>query len=254
MKPAVPPGSRLAGGPECSASAAAAVRRPKHVFCFGDSLTAGTSPPERAEHPYGKHLLDALQSHGPPGASGVDGTPTATVEWLGLPGWTATSLLKELDLKGELGQTARDRREREEGGTAAASSAAGAPPFDLVIILAGTNDLAYETKPWQIVSAIQDIHSIAHGLGCPTMALGIPPSGYQSQSEQARLLARSVNDALKSWAENECPYDTRYVPYPIEDFDRSTGFWSPDGLHFSPEGYKFVADALAPIVAEILWD
>ena len=236
----------------------------KHVFCFGDSLTHGTSPPQLEEYPYGKHLRDALLSYGPDASEGVSAPLPATVEWLGLPGWTSRSLLREVDLKGCLVQMAAARRRDPQATAAAAAGETTAttnlPPFDLVIILAGTNDLGYETEPRPIVESIRGIHAIAHGLGCPTIALGIPPSGYQSVSTPARNLAGAVNRELEAWAAEtagaaaaDSP-TARYVPHPIRDFDPSGGLWAPDGLHLSPEGYRFVAEELAPIVAEILWD
>ena len=220
-------------------------RTTKNVFCYGDSLTAGTSPPEREKYPYGKYLEDALRGSDP------GDPPAASVRWLGRPGWTAPALLTKIDL----GEVLREAAADIDGGDAdddADDDDADHPPFDLVIVLAGTNDLGYAGEAGPIIEAVEAIHAVAHGSGCPTVALGIPPSGYQSRSETARALASSVNEAPELWASSDDL--ATYVPYPIREFDPTNGdgWWSFDGLHFSPEGYRFVAESLAPIVAELL--
>ena len=195
------------------------------VFCYGDSLTAGTSPPLNQEFPYAKHLQEKLRT--------MPGLESSIVRWKGYPGWTSSALLSEGGLPALLDNIH-----------------ASAGTLDLMIILAGSNDLAYETDSQAILNSITDMHDIALSKGSKTIALGIPPSGWQVQSNSARVLANSVNSQLESWAkENESIF---FAPFPIQEFDRSSGFWSPDGLHFSPDGYKKIGESLVPIVADIL--
>lgn len=223
-----------------STSTTSGLASAKRVFCFGDSLTAGTSPPESALFPYGQHLSEALGERSAAAAS------TADVRWRGFPGWTASTLLTDAGLRGFL-----DRAAAENGG----DDGAQPPPLDLVVVLAGTNDLAYATESGEIFESIRGIHEVARARGCPTIALGIPPSDWQSRSEPARSLAGDVNRRLESWAATTTTTKpkTTFVPFPIRDFDRSSGFWSPDGLHFSPRGYRAIGRSLAPIVGDLLW-
>lgn len=229
----------------------------KKIFCFGDSLTAGSSPPSLVEHPYAPHLEQTLKS--------LQGFESCLVRWKGYPGWTSADLLAEGGLEGILDNI---------------KSKAG--PLDLLIVLAGTNDLAYATEndADKIFNSIVDIHKVAHLNGCKrTIALGIPPSGWQMQSSSARKLADSVNGKLESWATKILHSDdddgggtqseelkefeegsgnengrgtVAFVPFPIETFDASSGLWAPDGLHFSPEGYETIGKSLASHVMNVL--
>ena len=123
--------------------------------------------------------------------------------------------------------------------------------YQTVIVLAGTNDLAHDYSSDEIVESIQGIHQLALEKGCTkTLALGIPPSGWQTQSKDARNLADSVNQKLEAWVANQSA--TTYLPFPIETFDRSSDLWSVDTLHFSEAGYRFLGAALAPTVVEML--
>ena len=119
-----------------------------------------------------------------------------------------------------------------------------------------------------IFSNIQGIHKIAHSYGCKTIALGIPPSGWQLQDlNKVGNIADEVNEKLQSWCcDNDvdgssstassssccCSTMVTYVPFPIKEFDRDSGLWAPDGLHLSPEGYKTIGVSLSPIIANIL--
>ena len=195
------------------------------VFCFGDSLTAGSSPPLTEDFPYSKHLQEKLRT--------APRLESSVVRWRGYPGWTASALLNEGGLP-----------------TLLDNIHASAGTLDLVIILAGTNDLAYESDFQKILDSIIGIHNIVHEKGAMTLALGIPPSGWQAQSISAKNVAATTNSALESWAKgNE---KVLYCPFPIQNFDRNNGFWCPDGLHFTPDGYKHIGESLAPIVADVL--
>jgi len=214
----------------------------KRVFCFGDSLTAGTSPPGHELYPYALNLEDALE---------FQDAEATKVQFRGFPGWTSSLLRTDAGLDSILTRAAALRTEEHIDQHDPDLEEEPPPPFDVVIILAGTNDMAHEPDAQVIYDSIKGIHEMVLAKGCPTIALGIPPSGWQSQSEAAHLLAASVNEKLASWAASNT--SSIFLPFPIETFDRSTGFWSTDGLHLSKSGYKFVGTSLAPIVAEILW-
>ena len=259
----------------------------KKVFCFGDSLTAGTSPPyERELFPYATYLEEALRTRSTSStntniadadadadAANIENNESndndnnachlpeytsVVVRWKGFPGWQASTL-------------------RDDGGLATIISnlivkggedEPPPPPLDLILILAGTNDLTYEDDSSIICSNIQGIHEIAHSYGCKTIALGIPPSGWQIQdSNKVGNIANEVNEKLQSWcccdndvggsssstaSSSSCSTMVTYVPFPIKEFDRDSGLWAPDGLHLSPEGYKTMGVSLSPIIANIL--
>jgi lysophospholipase L1-like esterase len=207
---------------------ASAMATARKIFCFGDSLTAGTSPPLNQDFPYALHLQSTLRNNYPE-LSGV------LVRWKGFPGWTAPNLYRE----GGLADT-MDKIESSAG------------PLDLVIILAGTNDLAFEANSDDIFNSIKKLHDIPHGKRVKTLCLGIPPSGWQMQSKETRDIAKSVNSKLRSWAVNDSCGLVTFAPFPIVSYDNSSGCWCGDGLHFSPKGYQFLGENLATIVAKVL--
>jgi lysophospholipase L1-like esterase len=126
----------------------------------------------------------------------------------------------------------------------------GGMPLKLVIVLAGANDLACNDDPTVISDIIQALHRICHGEGVPhTLAVGIPPSGYQSLNEEAASLARTVNNQLKEYCQSESR--ASFVPFPFE-YARDDEKWACDGLHLSAEGYRVLGLSLAPVVEQII--
>lgn len=245
------------------------VKDKKKIFCFGDSLTAGTAPPSFQEYPYARHLESKLNElvqleHK---QTEDDAIPSPNQSFMvrhyGLPGWTATQLsspegnltpiLERIKIQSKSAENT-DSTSNED-----TNSSTGYP--SLVIILAGTNDLAYctnETQCQSIFQSIQSIHQLCHDKNINTIALSIPSSAWQCQDNSsgsnAAMYAKLINDKLESWAMMEQNEQTvvHYIPFPIETYNPSSGYWSPDGLHFSPEGYAFIGESLAPTVKNIL--
>ena len=199
------------------------------IFCYGDSLTAGTfnmGEPDQL-FPYAPHLERALCANG----------DSFMVRHRGLPGWTAAAMNDNVDdetrgLRGSL------RRIKEAAGDD--------PPVALAIILAGTNDLGCYADAASILEALQGIHLASHACNVPTLAVGIPPSGFMARDEYAAKTAAEVNSSLRDWCASEAMAD--FEPHPIATFEPSSGLWSSDGLHFSPEGYRVTGEGLAAAV------
>eukprot|EP00536_Pseudo-nitzschia_multiseries_P015807 jgi/Psemu1/292216/fgenesh1_pg.957_\ len=226
----------------------------KRIFCFGDSLTAGTAPPSYELFPYAKHLETALNrlrrgtTGGTNGTSSGEPTPTPTptpavqVRWKGYPGWTAPALLQDGGLSDFLERAAAVTA--TAAATTTSSSAAeeeetDRPAIDLVIVLAGTNDLGYAKDAGDVFEAVRSIHELAlaeKGRVGRTVALSIPTSAWQSHTPAAEALASEVNARLEEWAETTTDSAVTFVPFPIEEYDRDSGLWAPDGLHFFSGG------------------
>ena len=51
-------------------------------------------------------------------------------------------------------------------------------PFDLVLIMVGTNDLAMGVAPGMVLHSIQALHAECHRRGVRTVALGVPQSFF----------------------------------------------------------------------------
>jgi lysophospholipase L1-like esterase len=142
------------------------------ILCFGDSLTAGTSPPNAEYFPYAPYLEQALKDRG---------LENVVVRHRGMPGWTTQQMLQDLD--GE-----------RTGLRSAIIGAVKQDPVNalsLVILLAGTNDMAHRSTADEIANNVRTLHQVSYENGVPrTLAIGIPPSGYQSQVPSARLLSQ----------------------------------------------------------------
>lgn len=196
------------------------------ILCYGDSLTAGTSPLGQVLYPYAPHLERALHQQ--------TTLRDAVVRHRGLPGWTSEQMLA--DANGEL--------------TGLRTAIQAGFPIDLVILLAGTNDLAYGDRPEPIVQTILGLHQLCYDEGVKhTIAIGIPSSGYQSTNQQVKLLAQTINNELANFSQRDPR--TTFVPFPF-GFQYDDEKWAMDGLHFSPLGYKVLGESLAPTVDFIL--
>jgi lysophospholipase L1-like esterase len=194
------------------------------VLCFGDSLTAGTSG--RQFFPYATYLESKLRSMG----------RRVQVQHLGMPGWTAPQMLEHLD--------------SNRTGLRRAIRAAQNPGFSLVLLLAGTNDMGRGYGQAETVENILQLHQVNYDSGVPrTVAIAIPPSGYQSVNEPARALAGRINQDLRAFCDTEDR--ATFVPFPF-DFERGGANWFQDTLHLSETGNKGLGESLAPIVEKIL--
>ena len=203
------------------------------VFCFGDSLTAGTSPPGYKDFPYAPHLQATLND-----GSGSDRkNHNVMVRHLGYPGWTSDQLLENANGSGGLRTIIQNNKETN--------------PMSVVILLAGTNDLGYERPVDDIVDSVVALHKLCYEESVShTIAIGIPPSSYQSVVKQAEEDCNEVNMKIQKYCESE-PRAT-YFPFPNTSWSRDDKRWSSDGLHFSAMGYQELGESLAPVVKEIL--
>lgn len=205
--------------------------RVHNILCFGDSLTAGLSPPNAEYFPYAPYLEQALKERG---------LENVVVRHRGMSGWTTEQMLKNLD--GE-----------RTGLRSAIIGAVKQDPVNalsLVILLAGTNDMAYHSTADEIADNVRTLHQVSYENGVPrTLAIGIPPSGYQSHVPSAAALAVEINGKLEQFVSEEVKASYIASPFP---FERGGENWAPDTLHFSPRGYQVLAESLAPVVEQIL--
>jgi lysophospholipase L1-like esterase len=207
----------------------------RRIFCFGDSLTAGTSPPGFQNYPYALHLEAALNQK----KSKTSGAVVVQVRHLGYPGWTSEQLLEDAD---------------DEGGLRTTILRIQDPSLSLVVLLAGTNDLGYRCSVEDIVNSITSLHQLCYQEGIPhTIAIGIPPSGYQYSYKQAAECAHQVNQKLQAFCDSQNNNNNKatFVPFPFE-WAPNDDNWSSDGLHFSSKGYQMLGESLAPVVERII--
>jgi lysophospholipase L1-like esterase len=194
------------------------------VLCYGDSLTAGyvTESPYTHEYkPWAPLVAEAL---------GV------RVDHCGMSGWTTQQMLEALDAT-----AAADVCEERRPGLRALLRARA---YTHVVLMAGTNDLAFGGQPEEVFARLRALHEACHAAGVErTVALTIPESALSCPSAtrfpSARLVERrrEANELLKAYAEAAAPrcafvaMDAE-VPWAPESPD-----WEPDGLHMSEAGY-----------------
>eukprot|EP00435_Cladocopium_sp_Y103_P000251 s2146_g1.t1 len=154
---------------------------------------------------------------------------------------------------------------------------------DLVIIMAGTNDLPFADGK-QIFESIHGLHTACHRLGIPTIAIGIPDSGGRSVKRYGRYgmlpeNRRKVNSLLSAWVKESHQIrsmssgidlgflggeSTRPSPMGPETFvnsaalmpfgprSRSEGYWETDGTHFTATGAKTLGRRLAELLRPMI--
>jgi lysophospholipase L1-like esterase len=208
------------------------------ILCYGDSLTAGTSSLPWELYPYAPHLEQALNN-----AKSSTSSSTFVVRHRGMPGWTADAMV--------------DAANDPQNGLRSAIRGIQNPALSCVIILAGTNDLGYafglpkEQRVSAIVTPVQALHEMAWANGVEyTIAIAVPPSGYQAQVREAADLARAVNQSLQEFCQ-QSGGKAHFVHFPFE-YQMGGENWCSDGLHFSPKGYQVLGEYLAEPVMKLL--
>jgi lysophospholipase L1-like esterase len=212
------------------------------ILCYGDSLTAGTSSSLWELYPYAPHLekalnQDILTTTGSNNNKNAPPTCYYAVRHKGMPGWMASTMVESLD--------------DPQYGLRAAIQGITNPSLSLVILLAGTNDLGYAMDEERVLRPIRALHEMAWREGVPhTLAIALPPSGYQSQVLEAASLATTINQKLQEFCHASHGRGI-FVPFPFE-YERNGNHWAPDGLHFSPEGYQVLGNYLKDPVRIVL--
>lgn len=210
---------------------------------YGDSLTAGFPSYE----PYAKSLSSAL----------VDAGISAEVIGCGLCGLTAVEMASGVD-----SSQLQDQFCRKGPGLRKLLDDEG--PFDLVVIMAGTNDLGVpDTSAEAVLCSLKTIHEACWTAGTPTVALSIPESkvtGTVQYPEGAKKW-HAINDALARWAtakEGDPSLKSSFLVnsatlVSFDDAALARGLWHPDSLHFTSAGSREFGSKLAPIVASHLF-
>jgi len=210
----------------------------RRVLVYGDSLTAGYYNGGTAFEPYGLQLAKVL-------APELD----VEVQCCGLIGVGVEEMAKNLtDLQIE------DVRHRMGRGVSHILAEQG--PFDLAIIMGGTNDLAHGTPLPRILRALQALHGACWEVGVPTVAMTVPPNHCVGRRTAYAKNWRDLNRQIASWAVS----GETNAPARIVDVEKLVPFgsgqkallWERDGLHFSPAGSRQLGSGLASHVESLL--
>jgi lysophospholipase L1-like esterase len=137
-------------------------------------------------------------------------------------------------------------------------------PFDLVLIMAGTNDLGVPQSPaTEVLACLKRMHRACWAVGTPSLALSIPESlvtGNPTQYPEAAQKWQAINKGLAAWgrvAQDKNPCNRPFFVNVAElvAFDmaaRRQGLWDSDNLHFTAAGSGEFGTHLAPMIASHL--
>lgn len=207
----------------------------KHILCYGDSLTAGYFNKGRSFEPYARALTEKLADIG----------MACRISFCGFSGRTAEEMVQTASgsLKDIVGLRGKGLiRTLEEDG-----------PFDLVIIMAGTNDLGFGADHSQIIGWLQSLHAMCHERCVPTVSLAPPPAPCSGPAREVNRqhLAAKLKRALQV-----CRKGVERMATIIDPADHvpmeNAKLWDPDGLHFSAAGSRTLGRGLAAVVVERL--
>jgi lysophospholipase L1-like esterase len=201
------------------------------ILCFGDSITAGFHSGGRCFEPYGRTMGGAMRS------SGCD----VSVLVNGLSGLTAREMVAKAkhpavpDCTGKVGKGLEVLLNQKP---------------DLVIIMAGTNDLGMGVSPQAILADVARLHKACHARGIPTVALA-PSTVAQGPSTLGRQQLASL---LRKWAKSTpsvvaCIDMMELIPH-----HGPSPHWDFDGLHLSAGGSRALGRRLSDKLVHLVED
>lgn len=133
-------------------------------------------------------------------------------------------------------------------------------PFDLVLIMAGTNDLGMpQSSAEDVLAMLESMHRACWSVGMPSLALSVPESSVTgtAQYPEAAQKWHDINNSLAAWGksprgENPCNRPFFVNTAELVSFDnaaRRRGLWDPDNLHFTAAGSREFGTKIAPLIA-----
>lgn len=190
------------------------------ILCFGDSLTQGFCFSQGQLAPYGDRLSQRFKG--------------VTVVSDGLAGQTTSDLMDRLP----------------ELLAAGYYSSAGTPrPFDLVLILGGTNDLRFWHDKETIFRNLCALHTEVHRNNYRTAVITLPYVRSSSEQERVDDNRRWINASLREFAAQD-PRQRLFIDLAaaIPQDDAHMELWDADGVHFSLEGYDAMSDVIGDAI------
>ncbi|CAK9007400.1 unnamed protein product [Durusdinium trenchii] len=181
-------------------------------------------------------------------------TGSVTVDVCGLCGLEAADMAEAMNKKVE------DACGQEGLGLRRLLRHAKAQPYDLVVLMAGTNDLEdSRTAAAPIATCIKCLHTACHVEGIPTVALSVPHNRLvhrQLKKNTYKERWTRVNALLEAWSLADGRHEgvmayvdvSQLVPW------STPSFWDEDGLHFTAAGATALGRALAPRLLAALRD
>ncbi|KAJ3436336.1 hypothetical protein M0812_18393 [Anaeramoeba flamelloides] len=204
------------------------------ILPFGDSLTSGFHNRGMSSHPYSMILNIKLQESFP--------KMSFDCEHKGVPGERATNMSKRLKLLLKK------------------------KSYDYIIILAGTNDMAFTDDPQEIINSLEELYQIVQkqkkkkffkkNVQTQLIVVTIPERSADQNYEKKKNQKKEINNWIRGYQQKNQSFCHLYdlfqeVPYSGIDEDLQKKIWD-DGLHFKPYGYDLFGKGLAKLFTQIL--
>ncbi|BEI86572.1 hypothetical protein CcaverHIS002_0608590 [Cutaneotrichosporon cavernicola] len=195
----------------------AASMTPLRILCFGDSLTSGWNRGRDA--PYATTLEARVRAAFP--------DRPVLVEADGIPGNEVVQGFPRRMMK------------------------AATQPWDWILVLGGTNDLAYDASPEKVLAGLNETWSLAQSASPTTqvLALTIPEVGEVWDDTDRK----AVNAAIMSHSAPR--YHTFDFASALPFHSLSAGqqaLWWDDLVHLTPAGYARMGELVGDALVEIL--
>ena len=126
------------------------------------------------------------------------------------------------------------------------------PPFNLIIILGGTNDLSHlsHAKSTDLFMQIKTLHEIGHSYGAQTCAVTIPQTAFDMLPTSGEYVnyREEVNSKIREFVADTsdkvclCDMSVNLPLYGISNEEMQTN-WD-DELHLTPQGYNRMAEII----------
>lgn len=233
-----------------SPSAAPATGTTPAILTFGDSLTHGWTVQGGQPKPYGVFLAQLL------------GVQRESVVCAGKAGQKAAEMASRLaselsrgcHFDGHAAATAASIEEKlllQYGQDKMRRNQAMKRPFDVVVVLGGTNDVRTGASPEAVLSHLSVLHQLVRGCGAHCVAVTVPPCGQNGRTIAA--VRQAVNDGLRM--------ASRGSNLVVADFDAELSRMAPvqrdalytgDMLHFNESGYRFLAATVEKVIQPLL--
>lgn len=121
----------------------------------------------------------------------------------------------------------------------------------VVIILAGVNDIYQGRRADEVTRELRAMYDRAISAKIPIVAASIIPFNTATPDQNARMHDVNAWIAAQAAKDPRITYvDSRRAAAAPDNIDRLSG--SPDGLHPDVEGYRHMAAAITPAVAKAL--
>ncbi|KAJ5930834.1 hypothetical protein N7466_006327 [Penicillium verhagenii] len=198
------------------------------ILCFGDSLTQGFHSWGLSKHPYADELVDVLEKHFPSLRLKI------TADVAGQPGDTVVYAEGAIKRGGFLSriQLKCDKKK-----------------YDWVVILGGTNDLAWGHDAKTIYAALRDCWNVALESGAKVLALTIPECQSTVKDEERTAVNTLILDTKM---DRFYSFDLRpKIPYRGSSDEFIEKIFD-DGLHLTADGYDLMGRSIGLCLADIL--